>query len=399
MVQREWRQEPVFILGGGPSVNGLDLTQLEGHKVIAINSAWRTYKAADVLFYADGRWWREYGKNSSGEFSGQVVTTASERPRNAITRKKVSPRLGLANNPGELALDKSSVSGAINEAVHRGSDLIVLLGVDGKLGEGGKRHHHGEKYMWELVPKCFDQHAVEFKALAPSLEACRVRVINANPDSKIEVWPRMTFEEAMHLVKHYHAGRRRPEQLSTRSGGKASQRADELTPFIDFLKERNVKSYLEIGARHGDTFFEVVKSLPKGSLGVAVDLAGGPWGTPTSAKHLKAAAAELHKLGYRVRLVWGDSKAAGVRQTVMLSGPYDSCLIDGDHRLEGVTADWNSYSKMARLVGFHDIVGTGQENHGMPVEVPILWASLKEEHEVREFVGLGSKMGIGVVIQ
>jgi hypothetical protein len=142
MVQREWEQLPVFILGGGPSVERLDLSKLDGHKVIAVNSAWRTYRAADVLFFADGRWWREYGRSLPG-FSGQIVTTAAERPQQSLRRRKVSPKRGIARQPDELALDKSSVSGAINEAVHRGSELIVLLGVDGKLGAGGKRHHHG----------------------------------------------------------------------------------------------------------------------------------------------------------------------------------------------------------------------------------------------------------------
>jgi hypothetical protein len=188
--------------------------------------------------------------------------------------------------------------------------------------------------------------------------------------------------------------------MQTRSGRQGSQRMDELLPFIEFLKSRLVRSYLEIGARHGDTFFEVVRSLPKGSLGVAVDLVGGPWGTTASVRYLKEAAAELHQLGYRVRLVWGDSQSAGVRQTVMLSGPYDACLIDGDHRLPGVTADWKAYSKLTtKMVAFHDIVGHGQMNQDMKVEVPELWASLKGEHEVKEFIGTGSKMGIGVVLQ
>jgi len=402
---REWDHEPVFILAGGPSVGGLDLSRINGHRVIAVNSSWRTYRAADAIFYADGRWWREYGKHLSlSGFSGQIITTAKERPRQALMRKRVPPARGIAKNPDQLAVEKSSVSGAINEAVHRGSKLIVLLGVDGKLGAGGKRHHHDENYMWKMVPNCFDDHAAEFKMLAPSLKALGIDVVNANPDSRIDAWPRVTFEEALNLVKHVVVPRRRTEAelLATRSGRQASQRVDELLPFIDFLKNYGVKSYLEIGARHGDTFFEVMKALPKGSLGVAVDLAGGPWGTPSSAKHLKAVAGELNRLGYRIRLVWGDSRSAGVRQSVMLAGPYDVCFIDGDHRLEGVTADWNHYSQVARLVAFHDIAGEGQTTHTsdkMPVEVPTLWASLKAEHNVVEFIGEDSAMGIGVVVR
>lgn len=43
-------------------------------------------------------------------------------------------------------------------------------------------------------------------------------------------------------------------QLLTFSGRKASQNSYELTCFVDFLVKHGVKRYLEIGARHGDTF-------------------------------------------------------------------------------------------------------------------------------------------------
>jgi hypothetical protein len=66
--------------------------------------------------------------------------------------------------------------------------------------------------------------------------------------------------------------------LVTRSGRPPSQIEAELSGFIGLLQERNVRRYLEIGARHGDTFHEVMRSLPVGSVGVAVDLPGGLWG-------------------------------------------------------------------------------------------------------------------------
>jgi hypothetical protein len=184
--------------------------------------------------------------------------------------------------------------------------------------------------------------------------------------------------------------------LTTRSGRRASQHPEELAGLIGLMREEGVRSYLEIGARHGDTFFDVVRSMPAGSAAVAVDLPGGRWGTHKSLPHLKAAVRELVGMGYRASFIIGDSRAAGVRQAVMLRGPYGLALIDGDHTLAGVTADWENYRKMARIVAFHDIVGEGQaDKSGNPVEVPGFWCALTGRRA--EYVAEGSGMGIGAV--
>lgn len=196
--------------------------------------------------------------------------------------------------------------------------------------------------------------------------------------------------------------------LKTRSGRRASQRADELLPFIDFLKERGVRSYLEIGARHGDTFFHVMKSLPRGSLGIAVDLPGGAWGVESSRYALDEAAEELREMGYRIATIYGDSTTDFIRESVLEAlnwyephGAIDAVLIDGDHRYEGVSADWRIWGGMAPIVAFHDIAGEGQIQPTTKdiVEVPRLWRELKAEFSTVEFLGNGTTMGIGVVLR
>lgn len=189
--------------------------------------------------------------------------------------------------------------------------------------------------------------------------------------------------------------------LTTFSGRRASQDEFELRSFIAFLQERGVRRYLEIGARHGDTFHEVVCSLPPGSTAVAVDLPGGLWGTEKSRAHLEHAVADLVARGYKASCLFGDSQTDATKRLIVGRGPYDAILIDGDHTLAGVTRDWALYGDMAPLVAFHDIVGTGQAErvHGSPVEVPILWdAIVRSGADVREFVAPDSKMGIGAVL-
>lgn len=165
------------------------------------------------------------------------------------------------------------------------------------------------------------------------------------------------------------------------------------------MNERGVTRYLEIGSREGDTFVEVMESLPTGSHGVAVDLPGGLWGKESTRQKLPRAIAHLQAKGYNVSCLFGDSQSDAMRRLVKGRGPYDAILIDGDHTLAGVTRDFDNYHRMAPLVAFHDIVGTGQAEKvtGREVEVPIFWQAVKHRHNHHEFVDRGSKMGIGVL--
>lgn len=189
--------------------------------------------------------------------------------------------------------------------------------------------------------------------------------------------------------------------LKTLSGRKASQNEFELRSFIKFLQEKDVKSYLEIGARHGDTFHEIMINLPKGSRGVAVDLPGGLWGRETSKISLKAAASDLRQRGYDIEVILGDSTEESVIEKVYANGPFDAMLIDGNHLYEGVSKDFENYAPLAPIIAFHDIVGSDQieKVYQNKVEVPILWQELKDAdiYETVEFIDKGSKMGIGLL--
>lgn len=202
------------------------------------------------------------------------------------------------------------------------------------------------------------------------------------------------------------------EPLKTFSGRKASQRPEELHAFTHELFRQNVRTYLEIGARHGDTFHEVMTSLPVGSVGIAVDLPGGAWGVESSRKSLDAVINDLRKRGYQVAAVYGDSTSPEVFRQVALHlerfavTGFDAVLIDGDHRYGGVAMDYAIWGPCARIVAFHDVAGEGvyQRTTGYPVEVPRLWAELKRDlppsTSKLEFIAEGEPlMGIGVLIK
>jgi len=168
----------------------------------------------------------------------------------------------------------------------------------------------------------------------------------------------------------------------------ASQQPRELQRFIEILKQRKVKSYLEIGARHGDTFYEVMTSagIPRGT---AVDMPNGPWGG-SSEQALRRCCADLSKR-HNVTLIIGDSAQVE-------TGYHDAVLIDADHRYEAVKRDWERFNN-ARIVAFHDIDGEGLDCGGLKIGVPRLWRELKQQYTHEEIIDPSDnrKMGIGVL--
>ncbi|RWF52057.1 MAG: hypothetical protein EOS50_26115 [Mesorhizobium sp.] len=199
-VPRDWPGETVFVLASGPSVKQLDLSLLKGRRVIAVKSSWLHWPAADVLFFADGRWWTEKRLRPSADaFAGLIVTTAMEIGDPRVKRiKKIIPT-HLSANPGEVALARTSTTGAINLAIHFGAKRIVLLGVDAKLGANGQRHSHGLTWPWPKggQPQAFADQLAEYRAIAPSAVKMGVEIVNANPDSAVQVWPRLKFEDCL----------------------------------------------------------------------------------------------------------------------------------------------------------------------------------------------------------
>lgn len=189
----------------------------------------------------------------------------------------------------------------------------------------------------------------------------------------------------------------------TFSGKNASQIPVEFNAFLQLLRDEGVTSYLEVGARHGDTFHSVMSALPVGSEGMAIDLPAGAWGARGTGEYLQEACLDLANRGYVVHSKLGDSHAKEIQLRVAEFAPYDCILIDADHRYEPVKQDWLDYRKFAtKLVAFHDIDGEGvcQRQSQLPVEVPRLWNELKTKYRHVEFIERPRSdrpMGIGVL--
>src|SRR5262245_57533335 len=129
------------------------------------------------------------------------------------------------------------------------------------------------------------------------------------------------------------------------NGHKVLQYPGELEDLIAIFQTHDVRSYLEIGCKYGGSLWQIGGALPKGSRIVAVDLMR----YAETNDHLYQVTSNLRGMGHAVSLIRGDSTNHNVIREVQKLSPFDACLIDGDHTLNGVNADWRNYGPMCKL--------------------------------------------------
>lgn len=183
----------------------------------------------------------------------------------------------------------------------------------------------------------------------------------------------------------------------TFSGQRGAQVESELRSYISLMIKFGVRSYLEVGCKNGDTFYEIMTSLPPGSVGVALDI-----GQRKHRDRLTRAVDELKRIGYSVQLILGDSRREAIVAQAALFAPFDMVFIDGDHSYKTAKSDWENYGPMGKMVGFHDIHGPEDwKEKGLAVmEVPKLWREIIESgRPFVEFFDEEEQVGIGVLLE
>jgi predicted O-methyltransferase YrrM len=161
--------------------------------------------------------------------------------------------------------------------------------------------------------------------------------------------------------------------LGTKIGG---QVREEWDAFITYLQDKNIKSYLEIGAREGIALRYLVERLPTIEYVAAIDLPNAAWGRPKSDRELRE---NLKALGCEYKLFLGNSTDPRVIEAA--DREYDLVFIDADHSYAG------------KWLAFHDI----NQLEGRPAYgATKLWREL--EGDKIEFIHPKWNKGIGLIV-
>jgi len=207
---------------------------------------------------------------------------------------------------------------------------------------------------------------------------------------------------AFRRLKEYHASPRTLEEtvdwaMNFGGGGymtiKTLQIPSEITRLARAVAALKPKIILEIGTARGGTSL-IWSSLASEEV-ITCDLVHHAAQRPL----LEALAPPGSKC--RMTLLTGNSHDAAFKQRVAqaLNGrKADFIFIDGDHTVEGVTADYNDYKEFVRpggIIAFHDIV----ESQPLPTnQVYHLWKTIKPKAVTEEFVNNPKQCGFGIGI-
>lgn len=207
VIARDWPGVTVYIVGGGTSVTQADVDRLKGRKVIVVNTSYRIALWADILYFADQRWWereKTLPENRLNDFAGDIYTVsrlAKNRAKGTQLKRlrRVLPeKQGIAYSPDTVTMQYTSALAAMNIAVHKGAKRIVLLGVDNRPSEDDpKRLHHHEEYPWPVIRTTWEIKNRNFAYAVPELEKLGVEVINCSPISTLEFWPLRPLDEVL----------------------------------------------------------------------------------------------------------------------------------------------------------------------------------------------------------
>lgn len=186
----------IYVVAGGPSLNGYNFNLLKNKRVIAVNRAHEKLPNAEVIYFSDKRFFEWFEGPLLGHTGRKVTGANLHHP--AVENYQLTGHKGLDERPGCLKAGNNSAYAAINLAFHMGAERIVVLGLDMKFGPGGETHWHSGYVTMNMV-RSFEKMKPFFSSLAHDLLDHDVTVLNANMDSNVDVFERIPLEVA-HLV-------------------------------------------------------------------------------------------------------------------------------------------------------------------------------------------------------
>lgn len=201
----------MVVVGGGPSLTPEQLGEVRCARdaagparlrVIAVNDAYRLAPWADLLFFADSKWWgwhkdRPEFKDYKGERCS-VFPNGGEIADPEVHLLRYDSAEGLSTDPQYLRTGSNSAYMSVNVAVLAGATRVVLIGVDAKPGAKKQSHWFGDHPDRTKPPY---RHMVQaFREMKPLLDKAGVEVINASPGSAVTAFPQMELGEALASV-------------------------------------------------------------------------------------------------------------------------------------------------------------------------------------------------------
>lgn len=204
MIPRIFDGKTAAIIAGGPSLIGVDWDRFRYANTIAINRAYENLPFARVLWWGDAPFFRRHQERLHDHACHYKGTFSDGYMRDElplwVTTYRSTGREGFDPDPTCLRNGNNSAYATMNLAVHMGVARIVLFGVDMKYGPNGESHYHGGHGTVHQESTLEANMRPLFAGLVKPLAKRGVEVINASPDSALDIWPRVTVEEGIEFL-------------------------------------------------------------------------------------------------------------------------------------------------------------------------------------------------------
>lgn len=197
-----WKDQPCFVILGGPSLKSLDWDLLKSRRnIIAVNRAFLDVPHADAFFTEDIRFIEHFAdqlKDFKGEKMFHALEDVYEKkalevlPSVRIIRRvrPLGQKFWSKSFEDGLSYSSNSGVGAINIADILGADPIYLLGLDCIQTRQYENYHTDYPKEWDVPTSLLDSFASDFKYWVEPHLRNRKQVINLNTESGVDCWPR-----------------------------------------------------------------------------------------------------------------------------------------------------------------------------------------------------------------
>lgn len=206
-VKGDWSDQPLYIIGGGPSIKGFDFSKLEGRKLGANKSAW--FADCDALCTLDQTFVRrcrqeivDYINTGKDAFLVMPSTEDGHKPIDGATYIYRHRNQGLSDVSDRIYGTNSGYA-CLGLAYLMGAKEIALLGFDMKNsvyrdGSVDRTHWH-ESYQWHnhANHRYLSRWGNEFDKSAWQLKeagACVVNFVGPN-GSNLNAFPKRPLED------------------------------------------------------------------------------------------------------------------------------------------------------------------------------------------------------------
>lgn len=189
-----WKRRDVYVIGGGPSLEGFDWEFLKDKATIGCNSAYTLgHEVCKICIFGDKKWFDKFQKELA-LFKGLVVSCCpATMPLDVPWLLKMERRpSGLHTH--HLGWNGNTGASALNLALILGAKRVYLLGFDMKLGNGNNPNWH-DRIIEKPNAEVYTRFLGGFKDVVADWKSkfADRDIINLTPGTALEAFPKGTL--------------------------------------------------------------------------------------------------------------------------------------------------------------------------------------------------------------